>query len=347
MNERQKDVLAGVIYFYLKERKPVGSKMLQKNWMPAICSATVRREMHELEKKGYLSKPHTSSGRVPTEQGWRFYVTHLLPHFALSPKDRRQLLPALDRNSAPEELIQAQLRRLSQYLQAVSLLSLSHSKGERIQKLEALPMGREVLFILITERGAIHQARMVLSDEATSLRASRAIEQLNKELCGKSFYSIYGTGTISLGLQIAEAIGLSSPVMERLLSSIFAVADQTQIYVEGASFLIEAEGSRTAPSGKLLRLLEERSRLGEILSASSSFQRVSIDGDIEIAMGSQLPETALKNFSLMTSHLGESEQAYGTLGVLSPINTHYAKAVASLKTVRDFLHKQLQPVALS
>lgn len=345
MTERQKEVLAGVVYFYLKTNQPVSSKHLREEWFPEICSATLRREMQYLEERHYLTHLHTSSGRLPTEKGWRFYIMYLLPECVLNPKEKELLLADSPSGGGMEDLFAAQLSKLSEFLQAVSLFIFSLKKEGQLKKLVAVPLEDEVLLILVTDAGVIYQNRFRCFDEQSAKSLSAVVDHLNRSFSGKSLASLCDLDAISWGQKIGSRVGISENLINRLFGKIFSMTEEKEVYVEGIELLLQRSyGGGQAE--RIWRWLQNKKGIAEFYKELSSCHSFKVGDEVEIFLGQQLPAVGLRDCSLVASHLTRRGEPWATLGVLTPLSSHYAKAVAGVKAVREALSSRLAPIAI-
>ena len=155
MDSRKLKILQAVVDEYIVTGEPVGSKAIMKH--VKASSATIRNEMAELEKQGYLEQPHTSAGRVPTYSGYRMYVDTLMERDPLTDEEKRRLDGMLDEDAATEEeLVNSASLALSQLTQCASVVASSAPKFSLISKVEVIPTGKRMYVILmITSNGKI------------------------------------------------------------------------------------------------------------------------------------------------------------------------------------------------
>ncbi|MBR1723518.1 MAG: heat-inducible transcription repressor HrcA, partial [Ruminococcus sp.] len=154
MDSRKLKILQAVVDEYIVTGEPVGSKAIMAH--VKASSATIRNEMAELEKQGYLEQPHTSAGRVPTYNGYRLYVDTLMERDPLSDEEKKALDAMLDENASEEELVNSASLALTQLTKCASIVASSTPKFSLISKVEVIPTGKRMYVILmITSNGKI------------------------------------------------------------------------------------------------------------------------------------------------------------------------------------------------
>jgi heat-inducible transcriptional repressor len=335
LNERQKLILGLVVQEYVESAQPVGSKHVVDHYGLDVSSATVRNEMAELTEKGYLRQPHTSAGRVPTEEGFRFFVGELM---------HRQELPASTKHTISHQFYQArhetqQWMRLAASVlanqsRAASLITPPQSQQARFKHLELiLTAGRQVLMVLVLENGQVVQQMLALKEAFTQERLSNTAEQLNNLLRGQSVASMTPP-PVEMGTLADEIYQLVQVEMRGRESGLSG-----EVLHDGwAQMLSQPEFTASNSAQRVLRVLEERPLLEDLLSQTMTHSEF---GGVQVLIGGEGRWEELNDFSLVLARYGAPDSASGYLGVLGPIRMAYGRAVSAVDYVAGLLSEMV------
>lgn len=333
LTSRQRDILRRVVESYVATGQPVGSKGLVESSRLAVSSSTVRHELSELERLGYLTHPHTSAGRVPTERGYRFYVDRLLERL----EPRPGTLP-LDLGAVRSELeaaMQATTEMLSQVTRLLALVSAPPLATTTVRHVEVLLLQPQVVMVVvITSTGGVTKRLVTFGEPVDPGLTKWAGEYLNERVAGLQL----GThllrqrfGDRSLSAQELAFLQMVAPTFIGLVDS------EQRLYVGGAaSLLTDVRPDELEACQRLLEVLEQRAALIEILAEALDPRRPFV------RMGAELANPALRNVSLVGATYGLANRALGTVSLLGPVRMDYDKAI---RTVRAAAHELSRFVA--
>ncbi len=323
--ERSKRVLAALVREYIASGEPVASSMLVRAAGLGVSSATVRSVLARLEKEGYVTQPHTSAGRVPTDRGYRFYVDLLLEskrrHRAASVVEarlRRETIAPL----ADVVLSQAS-HVVSQASRTVGFALSSAQDVAVFERVEFVPLGAARVLVVIVARGGHVVQKVIDTGEALDADALRqAANYLNTEFSGLPLARARDAIRERMD---AERL-LYDELMDRALrlgsSSLADLPDEHVLYVDGASALLgEAHGLTLDTMHALLEMIEEKQRLVRLLNEY-------IEGTgLTVVIGAEHLEPSLRPFSLVACTFKDGTSA-GTVGVIGPTRMRYSRAIA-------------------
>jgi len=335
LSARQRDILARVVEEYVATGQPVGSRYLVERAGLSVSPSTVRNELSELEARGLLTHPHTSAGRVPTEQGYRFYADELLaqqdPRPGAFPLDLSELRREID------SALEATSEALSRVTHLLALVSAPPFETTTVRHVEVLLLNpRTVMAVVITSTGGVAK-RVVTFDEAVDPGlATWAGEYLNERVAGLRL------GTSRLRRELDES-SLSTAERDFLNSLKPAFTDLLQaeqrLYVGGTSGLLD-----DAPAGELdiyrhvLVTLERRAALlgilGDALDPRRAFVRVGVE----------LEDPAFHDAALVGATYGLTNRALGAVGLLGPVRMDYDKAIRSVRGAARELSRFVEEV---
>lgn len=331
LTERQKFILTLVVHEHIRSAVPIGSEHLVKHYQLDISSATVRNEMSALTEMGYLRQPHTSAGRVPTEEGYRYFVSRLVQDTELPDTTRRMISHQFyqTRNDA-EEWMRLAASVLAHQSRVASLVTAPHPEKARLKHLELISTrGRQVLMVTVTIGGEIHQRIVTVNEPVTQELLSTTAHRITNLFEGKSAAEIKALRAQLQGLD-AEIINWLVEEMNQADS--LGAGD---IYLDGlTNVLAEPEFSGSDEARRALRLLEERPLLYDLLSRTRSGSGV---GGVQVLIGGEGTWDEFRQWSMVLARYGQPGLATGTLGVIGPMRMPYGRAISTVRFLAGIL----------
>ncbi|RMH00465.1 MAG: heat-inducible transcription repressor HrcA [Chloroflexi bacterium] len=324
LTDRQQHILGLVVRNYIETGVPVGSKTLVEQYKLDVSSATVRNELAALSELGYLTQMHTSGGRLPTEQGYRYFVQKLLGEFRLPLHEqemiRHQFHQArLDINQWMR-LAAAILARTSHGASFVTPPQMRPNRFKHIQLIST--RDRLVLMILVLFGGDVNQQMLTLAEPLSQERLSIAAERLNHLFDNATYDDIVA--------RMSQLDALERDVT-RLVLDVLRRADNrpfSDIYRDGILNILDDEGTRQA-----VRVLEERTLLADVLSET---QTPDTSG-VQVVIGGEGRWEELKDCTIILSRYGVVQQFSGTVAVIGPTRMPYDRNVAAVRYVADLM----------
>ncbi len=331
LTHRQRDILRRVVEEHVKSGQPVGSKSLVERSGLSVSPSTVRAELGELETLGLLTHPHTSAGRVPTEQGYRFYVDTLLQASDVRPSPLT--LDLMTVRSEVESALQATTEMLSQVTHLLALVSAPPLETTTIRHVEVLPLQPHVVMVVvITSAGGVTKRPITFEEPVDVGLASWAAEYLNERVAGHRL----GASVVRQRLE-DPALSLSERTFLAALRSVFtdAVAsEQQQLFVGGAAGLLaDFPADELAARHSLLEALEKRAALLQILRAALDPRRPFV------RVGEELETPALRDVALVGASYGLATRSLGTVSLLGPVRMDYDMAIRSVQAAAHELSR--------
>lgn len=333
LTERQKSLLLLIIRDYIDSAQPIGSKRLVERFHLDLSSATIRNEMSALTEMGYLRQPHTSAGRVPTEEGYRVFVEQMMLHQAE--------LPASVQNTISHQFFQARpdveqwmtlaASVLAYQSQGVSLVTAPHAEMIRFKHIELIStQGRQVLMVIVMDGGEVDQQVLTLAEPVTQDRLSQAAGRLNTLLVGLSIDAIAALSSRTDALE-QDIITLLVQDLKRKSESVSG-----EIYTDGlTNVLSEPEFAESSDDARwAMRLFEERSTLQDLLARASTNSSV---GGLQVLIGGEGGWEELRQCSMVIARYGAPGLVTGTLGVLGPMRMSYARTIPTVRFVAGLL----------
>jgi heat-inducible transcriptional repressor len=325
MENRKQEILRAVVQEFTTSAVPVGSQALQSRYFVNLSSATIRSELADLADRGYLTQPHTSAGRVPTDSGYRYFVDFLMNLETIPEQVGSYIENEL--RQAPAD-VQGMVEKVAMTVAAVtqnaSVASAPQGSQARIKHLDLVSLEpTEVLLILLLEGNLLRQQVLTIGQEATQAELTRVGSKLNTSLGGRGSEDVrrhYESAT--LGLE------------KELLGRIVTVLD---LYEKGTESLVVHDGVRN-----LLRQPEfaESSRLQQVLEVLEETRYLTVllreligESNLQIVIGSENASSQLQGCAVVLTTYGPSNQMKGVLGVIGPTRMAYSQTVARLQAV--------------
>ncbi len=333
-DERKYEILNAIIRDYIHTAEPVGSRTLEKKYNLGISSATIRNEMADLEDMGYLMQPHASSGRIPTQKAYRFYVDKYMQVFDL-PEDvsegvRVQYEQYLGELEAAVEKTAEILNKLTSY---TSLVTSPNITETNIKDVHLISIENErILIVVITTQGMVKSAELKLDIIPTLSQLERVGNFLS--FC-KEIRSEYSVGSFSAGydsLDRTEKKILSAivPAIRMLLNS----QNETKVYSNGMTEILNHPEFRdTAKAKQILDTLYKQELIGMLLASN--------EDDYNVRIGSETEVNELEDCSLITATYKLNGVPIGTVGLIGPTRMDYDKCVSALNTMTNELSKHI------
>jgi len=358
IDSRTEVLLAALIKEHLVTGEAVGSRVLSDRfshgfgWSPA----TIRNVMAELEEAGLVEQPHTSAGRIPTDQGYRYYVDNMLGQARLSRGDLKAIDDLFaegdfDAAASPDRLMETASHVLSALSQNVGIVVSPSLAENRLKHIEFVQLpDKRILVVLVSTSGIIHNKVIRATDEdLTQDELDRTARYLNTEFSGKSLSAIRA--------EIVELMTEEKALYDRLLQNAVLLCERSlageeasggDVYVDGASnILTKPDFMDIERMRDLFRTFEEKSRLIKILNECVSYDG-PFSNDVHVVIGREHPASSMRNCTLITApYRVGSNDSVGTLGVVGPMRIEYARIMAMVNYMARLIEHRLSGATAS
>jgi heat-inducible transcriptional repressor len=332
LSERERQVLEAVVRTYVDTAEPAGSRTVSRGFDLGVSAATIRNTMSDLEEKGYLFHPHTSAGRVPTDQAYRFYVDRLMEPLAPSAVDRANLERELDQagSSAVERLVLHATRALSLISNELGV-ALAPSLGDAVlEKLELIQVSANKVLLVATIRGGV--VRTVYVDLPIAVPQETLVTvtlALNERLSGLSLQEIRRSLPERLRDSTADEVGQELiNIFVQSGAELFDLRqlDASQLHLGPASVLAQQpEFESGARLKELIDLTEQRDLLAMAVGSREH------GGRLRITIGGENDSSALSDFTLVTAEYSVAGLK-GVIGIIGPTRMPYEKVTRVLES---------------
>jgi heat-inducible transcriptional repressor len=333
LDDRKLAVLRAIVEDFVSTNEPVGSKSLVDRHNLDVSPATIRNDMAVLEEQGFIVQPHTSAGRIPTDQGYRLFVDRLSGIKPLSLAERRAIETFLAGAYDLDDVVMRTVRLLAQLTRQVAVVQYPSLTKSAVRHIELVPLtDRRLLLVLITNTGRVEQRTVELpgpigEESITQLRAV-----LNACLDGRQLADV---ATV-----VAELPERVKPVERPNAAAVFSVIVETlvdrheeRVVVGGAANLTPADFSRGLR--EVLEALEEQVVLMRLLGESGD------QATVTVRIGSENEVDGLRNTSLVATGYGRGDQSLARLGVLGPTRMDYPTAMGAVRAVARYVGQAL------
>jgi heat-inducible transcriptional repressor len=338
LTERQERILRLVVDSYLQSGRPVGSRALAAREGVDCSASTVRSELAALERSGYLTHPHTSAGRVPSDKGYRLYADSLLVSERRLPARRRRELELARVRHEIDEAMRETTAALSRVTDLLALVTAPPASSARIHRVEVLLLQPAVVMVVvIASNGMVNKRVFAFSEPVDSGLVEWAASYLNERLGGMGLGARMIAGRVAdpeLGETergFLDEIGGAFTDLERH-------GDET-LYVDGAARLLSEQRVAEMPGiDAVMQALERRASLLHMLRSALD------ERSVFLWIGTENPEPELRSMSVVGANYGLGYRNLGAVGVVGPLRMDYATAIDSVQEAAGELSRFFETV---
>lgn len=336
LDDRNRRVLQAVIDSYIASGMPIGSNVLVKRYDFGVSSATLRNIMAELEEMGFLSHPHTSAGRVPTDLGYRYYIDVLIniDNESEDLDDQLRRTPSLHGDDL-DELMQEASKFLATLSRCAGVVVAPSEPEAKYRHIEFIRLrGTQVLIIFVTEGGIVQNKLVDLDEGIRQQDLNRFSAYLDEELEHRTLSEVRQ--------RLVEKMREEKAVFAQLLDETYRASREVQekesekVYIGGASQIIETPEFATVEKMRaLFKAFEDKYMLLKLLDRSVAAQ------GIKVFIGSENPYFQMQGCSMVVGSYEAGENIVGTLGVIGPTRMQYKQVIHVVDYTSKLLTKLL------
>lgn len=325
---RKKGLLNIIVKEYITTATPVASEAVQRKYKLGVSPATVRNDMAELEKDGYIARPHTSAGCIPLDKAYRHYVENLSRNLALPASEQEEIKSIF--NETAEELdrwLKMAATLMSRLVGSAALVTLPRAKQSRFKHIELVSLhDLMALMVLVLNEASIKQHLLNFSKPITQEKLSSLANKLNSKYTGLTFSKIE-----SLEMELApDEKMVSDAVMEIMVAE--AETEFTEPYFDGLRLMLsQPEFTKQERMLRILELMEANDWLRAVM------KRHAGDTEVTVVIGEESGDTSLKDLSLVFSNYGVPRRIAGTVGVIGPTRMDYGRAISTVGYMSEIL----------
>ncbi len=336
LDERKQTILKTVVIDYVETAEPVGSRNLLARHRFNVKSATIRNEMSELSVMGYLYKPHTSAGRVPSDMGYRFFVDRLMERTRKAPMEDAQTVAV--RRSEIEDIVEETCRLLAQFSRYTSIVTMPETRSAHISHINVSRVSdRKYLIVVLMDNGRVFHH---LADTEEKIDWERATNYLSEKLRGLTLeeagvsgqgcpetrnMAVEGCSATSETSQVDDEFGEILAKVRGYVADELQFLDSADVHVEGTTYIMQQPEFRDVERlGAVLGVLGEKDMLSRLVGSIG-------DERVHVVIGSENPLAEIRDCSFVASKYKVGDRNAGAIGVIGPTRMDYERAVATVE----------------
>ncbi|WP_110926922.1 heat-inducible transcriptional repressor HrcA [Bacillus massiliglaciei] len=331
LTDRQLLILQAIIEDFIHTAQPVGSRSLSKKEEISFSSATIRNEMSDLEEMGYLEKTHTSSGRVPSEKGYRYYVDHMLSPKSLKKNEVKILRSVFaERIYELEKVVQKSARILSELTNYTAIVLGPKVKDNKLKRIQIVPLSPETaIAVIITDTGHVENKMISLPPSFDMGEIEKMVNILNERLAGVPLPELKNKIFKEVAVVLRRHIHNYGTIVSALMDS-FAVNTPEKLFFGGkTNMLSQPEFHDIDKVRSLMSMIEQEKGFYDLMQQNPS--------GITVKIGRENQNTVLENCSLITATYSIGDEKVGALAILGPTRMEYSRVISLLSTFSNDL----------
>lgn len=331
LDERKRAVLRAIVADYVRSREPVGSKVLVERHQLGVSPATIRNDMAILEEEGYITAPHTSAGRIPTDKGYRLFVDHLVELRPLSTSERRAIQTFLAEPVDLDDAVERTVRLLAQLTKQLAVVQYPSLSRSTVRHVEIVCLSaRRVLVVVIAESGRVDQRIVEVDTELDQESLAQVRDRVNR--------MVRGCDVAEVESRLAGLADTHPEVEKATLTAIAAAVAEAaterredRLVYSGTANLAREWDDFGNSLDRVFEALEEQMVLLRLMGEVSATQ------DVRVLIGNENVESGLTKASVVVSGYGTDELVLAKLGVVGPTRMDYPATMTAVQAVARYL----------
>ncbi len=337
LSERKEKILSAIIERFLTTGEPVGSKFLVDVLTFPVSSATVRNEMAFLSDNGYLSQPHTSAGRVPSDKGYRYYIDRLLRNYSPSDADMFRILSSIDRSEGDSVGLLSQLCETLNTVTGLTAVAVTpHSESAVITGTQVVPLSAKTAMVIVRTSAGVTKSRTAKLEVDPDFE----LIELFYNVTGANFIGAKASDFTTAKLQCAAAaLGEKSLDIIPLIVSFFDAALEASgadVIVAGHDALL-SNPELSSNSIEIMELLRNKGAAAHVMEVNS-------DETLELKIGAENEYHCLSRAAVIKAPYKAGEDAGGSIGIIGPTKTDYSRVIPLVKYISEIASAILSEV---
>ena len=332
LDGRKKKVLQAIVEEYVNTAEPVSSSSLTNHEDLNYSSATIRNEMADLEKAGYLEKTHTSSGRIPSEKGYRYYVDELLQDDNISLEEIKYISEKLETKvNEIEDLTKIAANTISEVTHYTTVSIGPKAKSQIIEEIKFVLLGsRMMMAVILTDGGLVKETIIKFDEDVTEQQIETINYMFNKKLKGQPIETIDRPLEDYLYDEMTYSVNVIKPIIEQIKK----VLEEENIYMEGTNKSFELPEFNSLDVAKnFINVLDTKEWATDMWDSG-------FEDDIHVYIGEENKKEELKDFSVVTFKHKVNGKDLGTIGIIGPKRMDYSKVISVMK----YINKKLKEI---
>lgn len=339
LDPRSQAILRAVIEEYVTSAEPVGSQWLVDRYRLGVSSATVRNVMAELEAAGYLTHPHTSAGRLPTDAGYRLYVESLAPRISLEPVERLMIRHQFGQvEFASEQWFRLAAATIAGATHAAGLATPAKPRSCRLRHIDLVTTAaHHASLVVVLAEGSVKQELVPLDEVYDQHELDDFARLLNAEFGGRSVRQVANRiAAMGEDPELPALMLRVSARIERMMRE-FDAATVEDVFSDGLLNVMEApEFSQSEKLRRVFAVLQNRDYLGSLM------RRLADAHDVQVWIGAENDPEEMQDVSLVLATYGQPGRAMGVVGVLGPTRMAYPHAIGTVRFVSGLMNELVE-----
>ncbi len=336
LDDRKLDVLRAIVEDYVHTQEPVGSKSLVERHSLGVSPATVRNDMATLEEEGFITQPHTSAGRIPTDKGYRLFVDKLTSIKPLSAAEKRAIATFLEGAVDLDDVVHRSVRLLAQLTQQVAIVQYPTLARSTVRHVEVVAIGaNRLLVVLITSSGRVEQRVVEMTQDLDADVIADLRARLNTTVVGQSLADAANRVTALPQMFHRDDRAVVAQIIAAFAEAIVDNRTDEKVAIGGTANLVRFGDDFDRSIKPLLEALEEHVVLLKLLGEATSASLVTV------RIGHEVPLETLARTSVVATGYGPGQEPLATLGVVGPTRMDYPGSMAAVTAVARYVSQML------
>jgi heat-inducible transcriptional repressor len=337
LTDREQSILHHVVYNYIQTAIPVGSRYISKHLESGLSAASIRNVMADLEEMGYLSHPHTSAGRMPTDSGYRFYIDYLMEMQQLSDREKLQIQQQLDQTNDAGEMLRETSKLLGKISHQLSIVSSPHLSSGVFERIELIPIASSKLLVVISVRtGIVRTIMMEIGGEVRRDHLDQVSRLMNERLAGLTLKEVRDSFVDRIRDLKDEETGLIRLFIESVDQLFTDSKEHEKVHIGGTKNIIE-QPEFVDPKNfrSVIELIENEDIIVHLLEKHDELQKGFV-----VTIGSENEDETTKDYSFITTTYNV-DGVSGRIGIIGPTRMNYSKVIPLVDYVAQAIAKML------
>lgn len=324
LGERKLQVLAAVVEAYIRTGEPVGSKMIRELMGNTVSSATIRNEMADLAERGLLDQPHTSAGRVPTDRGYRVYLSNRMQKTPLSREDRMNIdAMLLEAGEDPDHLLERAVQSLAYLTNCAAVATTPTASSTVVRSIQIVPVGRRTAVVVLMASSGVLKTKVCRCGFDLTSDVMRVIARLASErILNRPLESITVAYMQTIAASIGEFVFLVAPILLAILDAANE-ATRTGVFYAGQGNLLQRTEYGDAAARRVLDFLEHDDEVALLLNRTRS--------GVNILIGPETGHPELMSSSVISVAYNINGVDSGRLALIGPTRMDYPNIISYLE----------------
>ena len=331
LTDRQLLIFQVIVDDFIRSAQPIGSRSLSKKEDISFSSATIRNDMADLEELGFLEKTHTSSGRIPSEKGYRFYVDHLLLPQKLDQHDIQSVKSIFaERLYELEKIVQKSAKILSELTNYTSIVLGPAVRENKLKKIQIVPLNKETaIAIIVTDKGHVDNRMFHLPENLDASDIEKMVNILNERLSGVPLEDLNDKIYKEVATLLRQHIRNYDSMLHAFADTLKIPSSEKVFFGGRTNILSQPEFHDIEKVKNLLNMIEHEKSMYDLIRKNPT--------GIHVKIGKENNNSAMENCSLITATYSVGEEQLGTIAILGPTRMEYSRVISLLQTISQDL----------